>query len=381
MLESPLPSELRRDGGRRRAGDSAGGACRARRCAGRRAAGSPRPPDEELLPCRAHRCYKKRLQRCAGSPCGTAHRSPEAGARTDRGGPRQLADRGPARRFGADRARTRVRGARAPGRREPHPGRRRGHPARLAGGVGGARWCCWSSPRVPCRRRALRRGCGRRSTQQMRSAGGWSGAWVDDGSGRVVFEWKAGTRRVPASVQKLVTTAAALDRLGPEARFETAVRGRAARSPRECWTETSTCAGRATPASAPPPCAGWPRRSARPAWKTWAAAYTGTRASSTAAAAAPASGSRPTSGRCPRWPSTADRCCRWLGDGRAIPPRSWPAGCASRCDRSRSTWPSVRAPAVRLPTRSPWPRQSRRRSRHWSGTRTTCRTTTTPRRC
>ena len=57
----------------------------------------------------------------------------------------------------------------------------------------------------------------------MRSAGGWSGAWVDDGSGRVVFEWKAGTRRVPASVQKLVTTAAALDRLGPEARFETAV--------------------------------------------------------------------------------------------------------------------------------------------------------------
>jgi D-alanyl-D-alanine carboxypeptidase/D-alanyl-D-alanine-endopeptidase (penicillin-binding protein 4) len=60
-------------------------------------------------------------------------------------------------------------------------------------------------------------------TQQMRSAGGGSGAWVHDGSGAPLFEWKAGTRRVPASVQKLVTTAAALDRLGPEARFETAV--------------------------------------------------------------------------------------------------------------------------------------------------------------
>ena len=60
-------------------------------------------------------------------------------------------------------------------------------------------------------------------TQQMRSAGGGSGAWVHDGSGPALFEWKSGTRRVPASVQKLVTTAAALDRLGPEARFETAV--------------------------------------------------------------------------------------------------------------------------------------------------------------
>ncbi|MGH2978396.1 MAG: D-alanyl-D-alanine carboxypeptidase/D-alanyl-D-alanine endopeptidase [Solirubrobacterales bacterium] len=58
---------------------------------------------------------------------------------------------------------------------------------------------------------------------QMRAAGGGSGAWVDDGSGAAVFDWKAGTRRIPASVQKLVTTAAALDRLGQEARFETAV--------------------------------------------------------------------------------------------------------------------------------------------------------------
>jgi D-alanyl-D-alanine carboxypeptidase/D-alanyl-D-alanine-endopeptidase (penicillin-binding protein 4) len=59
--------------------------------------------------------------------------------------------------------------------------------------------------------------------QQMRAAGGSAGAWVADGSGKAVFKWKAGTARTPASVEKLVTTAAALDRLGPEARFETAV--------------------------------------------------------------------------------------------------------------------------------------------------------------
>jgi D-alanyl-D-alanine carboxypeptidase/D-alanyl-D-alanine-endopeptidase (penicillin-binding protein 4) len=59
--------------------------------------------------------------------------------------------------------------------------------------------------------------------RQMGATGGGSGAWVDDGSGSVVFKWRAGTSRVPASVQKLVTTAAALDRLGPDARFETAV--------------------------------------------------------------------------------------------------------------------------------------------------------------
>jgi D-alanyl-D-alanine carboxypeptidase/D-alanyl-D-alanine-endopeptidase (penicillin-binding protein 4) len=59
--------------------------------------------------------------------------------------------------------------------------------------------------------------------QQMRSAGAGSGAWVSDGSRGAVFGWRSGTRRVPASVQKLVTTAAILDRLGPEARFETAV--------------------------------------------------------------------------------------------------------------------------------------------------------------
>ena len=67
---------------------------------------------------------------------------------------------------------------------------------------------------------ALRAALGR----EMRGAGGYSGAWVHDGgSERTVFEWKAAQRRVPASVQKLITTATALDRLGTSARFETAV--------------------------------------------------------------------------------------------------------------------------------------------------------------
>jgi len=61
-------------------------------------------------------------------------------------------------------------------------------------------------------------------TREMRAAGGYSGAWVHDGgSGRTVFKWRSQSPRVPASVQKLVTTATALDRLGAEARFETAV--------------------------------------------------------------------------------------------------------------------------------------------------------------
>ena len=44
-------------------------------------------------------------------------------------------------------------------------------------------------------------------SQHMRGAGGSAGAWVNDGSGPAIFEWKAGARRVPASVQKLAALA------------------------------------------------------------------------------------------------------------------------------------------------------------------------------
>jgi DNA-binding CsgD family transcriptional regulator len=59
---------------------------------------------------------------------------------------------------------------------------------------------------------------------QMRAAGGASGAWVyDGGAQQTIFKWNAARSRVPASVEKLVTTSAALERLGADARFETEV--------------------------------------------------------------------------------------------------------------------------------------------------------------
>ena len=60
---------------------------------------------------------------------------------------------------------------------------------------------------------------------QMAAAGGSSGAWVADASsGDPVFTWKADVRRTPASVEKLLTTGAAFELLGPDTRLETMVR-------------------------------------------------------------------------------------------------------------------------------------------------------------
>ena len=133
----------------------------------------------------------------------------------------------------------------------------------------------------------------------MRAAGGASGAWVyDGGSGSTVFKWHAAQRRVPASVQKLVTTATALDRLGAEARFETAVLA-------DGEVAEGTLDGEPLPARLRRPDV---RDEARSTGSRDAVADTGleqstagssaTRASSTAGAAArPAgSGPRPTSG-------------------------------------------------------------------------------------
>jgi serine-type D-Ala-D-Ala carboxypeptidase/endopeptidase (penicillin-binding protein 4) len=66
-----------------------------------------------------------------------------------------------------------------------------------------------------------------RLSAALNGAGGASGAWVRDlGSGTVLFTDNAGTRRTPASNEKLFTTAAFLDALGPEATLKTRVYAR-----------------------------------------------------------------------------------------------------------------------------------------------------------
>jgi D-alanyl-D-alanine carboxypeptidase/D-alanyl-D-alanine-endopeptidase (penicillin-binding protein 4) len=73
-------------------------------------------------------------------------------------------------------------------------------------------------------------------TREMRHAGGFSGAFVRDlDSQRTLFEAKADAPRVPASVEKLYTTASALMRFGPDATLPTAVAGRGFLDPDGVW--------------------------------------------------------------------------------------------------------------------------------------------------
>jgi D-alanyl-D-alanine carboxypeptidase/D-alanyl-D-alanine-endopeptidase (penicillin-binding protein 4) len=73
-------------------------------------------------------------------------------------------------------------------------------------------------------------------THEMRHAGPFSGVYVRDlDSGRTLFSSKADVPRVPASVEKLYTTSAALLRFGPDASFSTSVVGRGFLDPDGVW--------------------------------------------------------------------------------------------------------------------------------------------------
>ena len=71
---------------------------------------------------------------------------------------------------------------------------------------------------------------------EMRRASAFSGVYVRDlDSGRTLFESKADVARVPASVEKLYTTSAALLRFGPDATLKTSVAGGGFMDPDGVW--------------------------------------------------------------------------------------------------------------------------------------------------
>jgi D-alanyl-D-alanine carboxypeptidase/D-alanyl-D-alanine-endopeptidase (penicillin-binding protein 4) len=73
-------------------------------------------------------------------------------------------------------------------------------------------------------------------THEMGLAGRESGAYVYDmTTGTPVFSLRAGTRRAPASVEKIFTSIAALSELGPQARFHTSVLGQGSLGPGGVW--------------------------------------------------------------------------------------------------------------------------------------------------
>ena len=89
--------------------------------------------------------------------------------------------------------------------------------------------CLLLAAYAPAAAAAGRAGTARALAAQMRWAGGAAGALaVDLDSGRTIYSLRAGTQRMPASVQKLYTSVTALRRMGPSGRLSTDVLAEAA---------------------------------------------------------------------------------------------------------------------------------------------------------
>ena len=95
--------------------------------------------------------------------------------------------------------------------------------------------------------------------RQMNKAGSASGAYVVDlDTGQALYARAPDVPRMPASVNKLYTTSAALERYGAEGQLEHRGAGRQPTSTTSAWsTATCTCAAAATRASAAPRRAAW----------------------------------------------------------------------------------------------------------------------------
>ena len=186
---------------------------------------------------------------------------------------------------------------------------------------------------------------------QLRAAGPYDGAYVYDLTAhRVLFSERASTMRPPASVEKLYTATALLERLGPEYRLSTTVYGAGHLAPGGVWEgslylhgggdptfgSSAFVAGHYGGVGSPVSALAGQLRAAgirRVSGKWWA-----TNRCSTASAASPPAATPPTpswKARSAPWPSTGGPPA--ANRGPTPPPPTPRASCGRRCGPTGST--------------------------------------------